>query len=93
MRLVQKELNRLREEKLTTLQLSVAKKQVMGQLGVATDNREGLFLGLGKSFLHHNRYDSLEEVFAKIEKLKAEQLRDVAHEIFDPEQLSGLIYT
>lgn len=93
MRLVQKELNRLREEKLTTLQLSVAKKQVMGQLGVATDNREGLFLGLGKSFLHHNRYDSLEEVFAKIEKLKAEQIRDVAHEIFDPEQLSGLIYT
>ena len=56
-RLVYKELAKLREVKLTATQLAAAKKQVIGQLGVSGDNREGLFLGLGKSFLHYNRYD------------------------------------
>lgn len=68
-RLVYKELAKLREVKLTATQLAAAKKQVIGQLGVSGDNREGLFLGLGKSFLHYNRYDTLPEVFAKVEKL------------------------
>ena len=54
-RLVYKELAKLREVKLTATQLAAAKKQVIGQLGVSGDNREGLFLGLGKSFLHYNR--------------------------------------
>ena len=58
-RLVYKELAKLREVKLTATQLAAAKKQVIGQLGVSGDNREGLFLGLGKSFLHYNRYDTL----------------------------------
>ena len=91
-RLVHKELDRLREQKLSTTQLSAAKKQLIGQLGVSGDNREGLFLGLGKSFLHYNRYDTLPEVFEKVEKLTAEQIQEVANEIFAPEQLFSLIY-
>lgn len=92
MRLVDKELSRLRDVKLSTTQLAAAKKQVIGQLGVSSDNREGLFLGLGKSYLHYNRYDTLPEVFARIEKLTAEQILEVANEVFAPERLFGLIY-
>jgi predicted Zn-dependent peptidase len=51
-----------------------------------------LFLGLGKSFLHYNRYDTLPEVFAKVEKLTAGEIREVANEIFAPERLFSLIY-
>ena len=91
-RLVYKELAKLREVKLTAPQLAAAKKQVIGQLGVSGDNREGLFLGLGKSFLHYNRYDTLPEVFAKVEKLTAGEIREVANEIFAPERLFSLIY-
>ena len=91
-RLVYKELAKLREVKLTATQLAAAKKQVIGQLGVSGDNREGLFLGLGKSFLHYNRYDILPEVFAKVEKLTAGEIREVANEIFAPERLFSLIY-
>lgn len=92
MRLVHKELARLRDVKLSATQLAAAKKQVIGQLGVSGDNREGLFLGLGKSYLHYNRYDTLPEVFAQIEKLTAEQILDVANEVFAPERLFSLIY-
>ena len=91
-RLVHKELARLRDVKLSAVQLSAAKKQLIGQLGVSGDNREGLFLGLGKSFLHYNRYDTLPEVFAKVEKLTAEQIQEVANEVFAPERLFSLIY-
>ena len=87
-RLVYKELAKLREVKLTATQLAAAKKQVIGQLGVSGDNREGL----GKSFLHYNRYDTLPEVFAKVEKLTAGEIREVANEIFAPERLFSLIY-
>ena len=91
-RLVHKELAKLREVKLTATQLAAAKKQVIGQLGVSGDTREGLFLGLGKSFLHYNRYDTLPEVFAKVERLTAEEIREVANEVFAPERLFSLIY-
>ena len=91
-RLVHKELAKLRDVKLTATQLAAAKKQVIGQLGVSGDNREGLFLGLGKSFLHYNRYDTLLEVFAKVERLTAEEIQEVANEVFAPERLFSLIY-
>ena len=72
--------------------VAAAKKQVIGQLGVSGDNREGLFLGLGKSYLHYNRYDTLPEVFAQIEKITAGQILEVANEVLAPERLFCLIY-
>lgn len=92
LRLVHKTLADLRDHKLTTTQLTAAKKQLIGQLGISGDNREGLFLGLGKSFLHYNRYDSLPEVFAKIENITASDILEVANDIFAPERLFSLIY-
>lgn len=90
--LVHKELKRFRDLKLTTSQLSAAQKQVIGQLGVSGDNNEGLFLGLGKSFLHYNRYDTQAEVFAKVERLTAEEILETANEVFAPERLFTLVY-
>lgn len=91
-RLVHKELSRIREVKLSATQLAAAKKQVIGQLGVSGDNKEGLFLGLGKSYLHYNRYDTLQEVFGKVEKVTAEEIQEVANEVFSPDSLFSLTY-
>ena len=92
LKLVHKELGKIRDVKLSATQLAAAKKQVIGQLGVSGDNKEGLFLGLGKSFLHYNRYDTLPEVFSKVESLTAEEIQEVANEVFAPERLFSLIY-
>lgn len=91
-RLVHAELARIRDVKLTTTQLTAAKKQLTGQLGVAGDNRESVFLGMGKSYPHYNHYDTLPEVYEKIEKVTAEQLLEVANEVFDPSSMCSLIY-
>ncbi|GHT37100.1 peptidase M16 [Bacteroidia bacterium] len=90
--LVHKELGKLRDTKLTSLQLSAIKKQVTGQLGVGTDNKENLFLNAGKFFLHHNRYETLPEIIAKIEKATGEEILAVANEVFSSGNLSTLVF-
>lgn len=91
--LVYKVLKDLRGSQLSSTQLTAAKKQMIGQLGVSGDNKEGLFSGLGKSFLHYNRYDTLPEVYQKIEKITAADLLEVANEVYADDRLSTLIYT
>lgn len=91
-KLVYKELSKLCEVKLSTNQLAAAKKQLIGQLGVSSDNKESTFLGMGKSYLHHNRFDSLTDVCKKIEGVTTEQLLGVANEVFNPDLFSSLIY-
>ena len=90
--LVEKEITALCTNKLTTTQLAAAKKQAVGQLGVAGDNKESQFLGLGKSFLHYNRYETLPEIFAHIEKITAAQILETANETIHPDKLFKLIY-
>ena len=92
LQLVQNELQRLCDQKMSDLQLSMAKKQVFGQMVLARENREALFLGLGKSFLHYNRYDSLQEIFQKIERVNPMQIMEIANEIYNPSQLSCLMF-
>lgn len=93
MRLTYKELKKLRDNKLTTSQLMAAKKQLIGQIGVASDNFENNALDMGKTFLHYNKFESPESVFRRIESLTSEQLLEVANEMFDEDKLSTLIYT
>jgi predicted Zn-dependent peptidase len=92
MHLVHKELSNFRKNQLTGLQLHKAKKQAFGQMVLSNENREGLFLGLGKSFLHHNHYETLPEVFQKIERITPIQLLETANEVFDPEHLFSLVF-
>lgn len=90
--LVNKELKKLREIKISSSQLHAAKKQLIGQIGVSGDNKENIALSLGKSYLHYNHYNTLEEKFAGIEAISAENIIDVANEILDESNLFSLIY-
>ena len=91
-RLVKKELKRLCEKPLSTNQLNAAKKQIIGQIGVARDNAESTALGMAKTFLHYNKMDDPQEVFQRIEALTSKELWEVSNEMFAEEQLSTLIY-
>lgn len=86
------ELKRLRDTPLSSLQLHAAKKQLIGQLGVAADNFENNALAMGKTFLHYNRFQHTAALFARIEALSSAALQDIAREIFAEEHLTTLIY-
>lgn len=90
--LVLKEFELLRNKKLGAIQLSKAKKQLIGQIAVSTETREDLMLTIGKSYLLYNKVDPLRVVFEKIEAISAEDLLDVANEILDQKRMSRLVY-
>ena len=90
--LVRAELRKLRETKLTTLQLARAKKQFIGQLAISSENTENLMLGIAKSVLVYNAFDSTAEIAAKIGAITAEELQETACEIFSEENQYSLIY-
>lgn len=91
-RIVHKELKRLCDKPLSAAQLAAAKKQIIGQIGVARDNAENNALSMAKTFLHYGKYDNPEEVFQRIEALTAKELWEVSNEMFSKDGLSTLIY-
>ena len=91
-RLVHKELKRLREKPLSSSQLATAQKQIIGQIGVATDNFENNALNMAKTYLHYNKYEEPQEVYKRIQSLTPQDLWEVANEMFREENLSTLIY-
>ncbi|MGV3640205.1 MAG: M16 family metallopeptidase [Adhaeribacter sp.] len=90
--LVLKELSRIREKALGTLQLHTAKEQLMGQLAMAEESNIGLMMMLGKSILDLNKVETLNEIFDRIRGIKAAQLQDIANEVLHEDQLSYLNY-
>ena len=86
------ELQRLKNTPLSSLQLHAAKKQLIGQLGVAADNFENNALAMGKTFLHYNKYQDSATLYARIEALTASSLQDIAQEVFAENHLTTLIY-
>jgi predicted Zn-dependent peptidase len=92
LQLTHKELKHLRDVKMTSLQLAAAKKQLIGQIGVASDSYENNALNMGKTFLHYNKCESQEVLFQRIEALTSEGLLEVANEMFAEEGFSFLAY-
>ncbi len=86
------EMKKLRTIKLGTLQLHKAKRQIIGQFARGRESHESLLFKLGKSYLLFGKFDSLEELSGKVEKVSAEEILNIAGEIFDPNKLSTLIY-
>ncbi len=91
-KLLRKELLKLCEKPLGSLQLSQAKKQVKGQLAISMENNLGVMLAHGKSQLLYDKVDSLELVLEEFEKVSASKLLDVANEVMHPDQLFKISY-
>ena len=89
---VLKELEKLRNTKLGSVQLRSAKKQLIGQVAIAYESNLNEMLSIGKSLLMYNKVDSIAEINEKIEKVTEDEIIEIANEIFDPAQLSYLIY-
>lgn len=87
------ELRKITKEMLTPARLKAAKIQLMGQMSVSSDNFENVALGMGKTFLHYNDYQTREELFSRIESVTSEQIHGIAEKVFNTNALSTLIYS
>jgi predicted Zn-dependent peptidase len=91
-KIVLREIDKLRNRKLGTLQLHMAKEQAIGQMAMAEENYAALMLVFGKNLLDKGKIDSLDTIFDIIRETTAEELMEIANEVFDPDQLSYLTY-
>ncbi len=90
--LVCETLDQFRQEPMDERKLTAAKLQLKGQLAVSNDNRENIFLSMGKSLLHHEYFLSMPELYRIIDSITIEQVNAVKANIFDPSRILTLTY-
>ena len=91
-RLVRRELDRLIQSPLSARQLSAAKRQLKGQLAIASDQREQYVLDFVRNFLHHDAVRGVQQVMEHIDSLTPDELQETACQLFAPERITTLIY-
>lgn len=91
-RLVRQELDRVMNKPLTAAQLTAAKRQIKGQLGVACDNRESFALDFAKGYLHYGRKKDLATLFKQIDDITADDIQNVANDLFKQDNLTTLTF-
>ena len=91
-KLVEKELKKLRDNKLGSLQLHQNKQKFTGQIALAEENRMSLIISMAKSLLDFNRIDTLEQVFEKINMVTADEVLAISNEILDPAGMLSLVF-
>ena len=92
-RLCMQQLEMLCSTPLNDNQLSIAKRQLRGQVLIGNQNKENLILGLSKTYLHGLELKPDSEHFQFIDSLTPSDLQSLAQRTFNPDQLSTLIYT
>lgn len=90
--IVHKELEKIRNQTLGTLQLHRAQQQIIGQVAISSDSNENQMLYIGKSFMVYDKVDTLAEICEQVHAITAQQLLETANEIFDRNRLSLYIY-
>ncbi|MCQ2284784.1 MAG: insulinase family protein [Bacteroidales bacterium] len=90
--LIHKELEKVRTQRLGTMQLYYAKKQFVGQCRLSYENDLNELLALGHTALYFDEVDTIEESIKEIEDVTADQLLEVANEILLPDQFSTLVF-
>lgn len=89
---IAKELEKLQNTVLSPFRLRAAKKQLLGQLAISSDNGESQCLSMVKNLSAYGRIDSDNSVKALVEAVSAEDIRNMACQIFDRDRISRLVY-
>ena len=89
---IDKEIGKLQSEPLSDRRLKAAKKQLLGQIAVSSDNGETQCLSMGKSLLAYGKVSGSSDNKAMVDSITAEDVQEMAQKIFDKDRISKLIY-
>lgn len=92
LRLVRKVLREFIAKPLSPTQLASAKKQFIGQITIADGNAESYALAVGKTYAHYGTCRSIAAIVETIRSVTADDLQQLAAEIYAEDRLSTLIY-
>jgi len=91
--LVLKELKKLKQDALGTLQLHKAKNQLLGTLAMSQENNGAVMLGNAKTFSIFGKIDSFSEIEEKVLSISAAELQEIANEIFNETSMHSLLFS
>ena len=89
--LILKELKQLRNEAISAKELDEAKSQLKGKLLLAQESMSNRMTRLAKSEVFYDRYITLDELVAEIDRADAGQIRDLCGDFFDENEFSETI--
>ena len=91
-RIVRQELDKVMNRPLSAAGLTAAKRQIKGQIGVAFDNRENFALDFAKGYLHYGWQKDIPALFKRIDAVTADDILEVANDIFPHDRLTTLTF-
>ncbi len=87
-----KVIRKMQNEEYSPVRLKAAKKQILGQLAISSDNGEAQCLSMGKSLMSLGTIFTDRQNREAIEAVTSEEIRNAAAKIFDPESTCSLIF-
>lgn len=87
-----KVIGKMQNEEYSSVRLKAAKKQILGQLAISSDNGEAQCLSMGKSLMSLGNIFTDRQNREAIEAVTSEGIRNAALRIFNPESTSSLIF-
>ena len=89
---IEKEIAKLQNEPMSERRLKAAKKQLLGQLAISSDNGETQCLSMGKGLIAYGKISGSKDNRALVDAITAEEVQRMAQTIFAKERLSKLTY-
>ncbi len=89
---VRKEIRKLQDNPMSERRLKAAKKQLMGQLAISSDNGETQCLSMGKGLLAYGEITGDRKTKELVDSITASDIQDMARTVFDLDRMSILIY-
>lgn len=89
--LIQKELDKLKENPIPEKELNEAKSQLKGKLMLSLESMSNRMSRLAKSEIYYNRYVTLDELIDKIDQVEADQIQQFAQSFFDSNAFSEVL--
>ncbi|MDO4190729.1 MAG: pitrilysin family protein [Bacteroidales bacterium] len=90
--LITKEINQLCETPLSAVMLSRAKRQLLGQLLIASQNMENNILSMAKVALHQKINPETINTEEHIKQITSNDVLNLAQQIFNPNHIVKLLY-
>lgn len=90
--LVYKELDKLCQQKLGTMQLQHAKQQLIGQVALSYESGMNELLSVTRSRIMNEPIEYMDDIIRKVEAVSAEDILEVANRVFDKDRLSQIVF-
>src|ERR1700721_3146346 len=82
------EFSKLKQELLTSEELTRAKDQVKGNILMGLESSTSRMANLARQEMYFRNFMTVEEVIARIEEVEADQVQSMAQRLFDPNRIA-----